>query len=61
MRGGREMGWRWEEQGREGGRWWGGGGGEVGGRWGGDEETYSHEFRMNHAAFAWGEFHFVTA
>ena len=38
------------------------GGGEVGGRWAGDgEETYPHEFRMNHAAFAWGEFHSVTA
>ena len=26
-----------------------GGGGEIGRRW---EETYSHEFRMNHAASA---------
>ena len=34
------------------------GGGEVGGRWGAD--VYGGEFRMNHAAFARGEFHFVT-
>ena len=43
--------WRWETFGRSYGE----------GRGGGGEETYSHEFRMNHAAFAWGGFHFVTA
>ncbi len=37
----------------------GGGGGEMGE--GEREETESHEIRMNHAASAWGEFHFVTA
>ena len=47
-----------QESWREGGRWDGGGGGE-GGRWGmvgGGErgEGYSHEFRMNHGAVAWG-------
>ena len=54
----------------EGGRW---GGGEVGGRrgwgvgggggrWGGGgKERGERGIRMNHGAFAWGEFHFVTA
>ena len=45
--GGRE-GWEGEREG-----WWEEEWGEEGWRRGGDgEETYSHEFRMSHAAFA---------
>ena len=40
-------------RGGEAGEGRGGEGGREEGRWGGDEEeTYSYEFRMNHAAFA---------
>ena len=35
---------------------------EGGGRWGGGgKERGGRDIRMNHGAFAWGEFHFVTA
>ena len=54
-------------RGEEGRRRGDGGGGREGGREGrreGRREGYSHEswrIRMNRGAFAWGEFHFVTA
>ena len=42
-----------------------GGGGEVEGSWGaggeGMEEREGRGIRMNHGAFPWEEFHFVTA
>ena len=68
--GGREMGGRWEEEGRgdgrRDGRRGGGGGGEMAGEGAlrmnhGEYGGESWRIRMNRGAFAWTEFHFVTA
>ena len=61
IHGEREVGGRWEEEGR-----WGRGGEGRWGRKGGERgEGYSHESwsctRMNYGTFLCGEFHFVTA